>query len=63
MLFGGLVALVLVVPAVAQRGAEGGEWLSYGGDVGSTKYSALDQIDAENFGATPSPWTPWATRI
>ena len=32
-------------PAVrAQHGAAGGEWRSYGGDLGSTKYSPLDQI-------------------
>ena len=35
--------------AVAQYGARNGEWRSYGGDAGSTKYSPLDQIDAANF--------------
>ena len=34
---------------VAQYGATNGEWRSYAGDVGSTKYSPLDQITAGNF--------------
>ncbi len=37
------------VPASAQYGAVGGEWRTYAGDQGSTKYSPLDQIDATNF--------------
>ena len=37
-----------VVPAAAQRGAADGQWASYGGDDGSTKYAPLDQIDAGN---------------
>ena len=36
-------------PSLAQYGATNGEWRSYGGDLGSTKYSPLDQIDATNF--------------
>ena len=35
--------------AHAQEGATRGEWRSYGGDTGSTKYSPLDQITAGNF--------------
>ena len=43
-------ALVLATqPAAAQYGAVDGEWRSYAGDNGSTKYSPLDQIDASNF--------------
>ena len=34
-------------PLAAQRGTENGEWRFYGGDAGSTKYSPLDQINAE----------------
>src|SRR5262245_28666003 len=34
--------------ADAQHGASGGEWPSYGGDAGGTKYSPLDQINATN---------------
>ncbi len=47
-LAGGLLA-VASAPAGAQYGAVGGEWRTYAGDQGSTKYSPLDQIDAANF--------------
>jgi len=42
--------------AGAQHGATLGEWRSYGGDVGSTKYSALDQITADNFEELEIAW-------
>ncbi len=45
---------------VAQQGAPPGDWPSYGGDVGSTKYSPLDQIDAGNFGDLELVWS-WDT--
>ena len=35
-------------PAFGQQGAQDGEWRSYGGDAGSTKYSPLDGIDETN---------------
>ncbi|MEP6961825.1 MAG: PQQ-binding-like beta-propeller repeat protein, partial [Acidobacteriota bacterium] len=35
--------------AWAQTGAKNGEWNTYGGDLGNTRYSALDQITASNF--------------
>jgi glucose dehydrogenase len=40
----------------AQSGAKNGEWRSYAGDVGSTRYSALDQINASNFGKLEVAW-------
>ncbi len=41
----------------AQHGAPAnGEWPTYGGDLGATKYSPLDQIDASNFGALEIAW-------
>lgn len=43
-------------PSVAQYGAANGEWRSYGGDLGSTKYSPLDQIDARNFEDLEVAW-------
>ena len=43
-------------PAGAQQGATGGEWRSYGGDSGSTKYSPLDQIDENNFEQLEVAW-------
>jgi quinoprotein glucose dehydrogenase len=42
--------------ASAQQGAKDGEWISYGGDKGSTKYSPLDQIDRSNFGDLEVAW-------
>ena len=33
-------------PARAQSGAKNGEWRTYGGDLGNTRYSPLDQINA-----------------
>ncbi len=42
--------------AWAQYGATDGEWRSYGGDLGSTKYSPLDQIDAGNFSDLRPAW-------
>jgi quinoprotein glucose dehydrogenase len=52
LLFILLAAVLLVLAAVstrAQKGALNGEWRSYGGDVGNTRYSPLDQINASNF--------------
>jgi quinoprotein glucose dehydrogenase len=40
----------------AQSGTKGGEWPSYGGDVGSTRYSPLDQINAVNFSKLQVAW-------
>ncbi|MEQ1885270.1 MAG: PQQ-binding-like beta-propeller repeat protein [Bryobacteraceae bacterium] len=40
----------------AQTGAKNGEWPTYGGDTGNTKYSALDQINASNFGKLEIAW-------
>ena len=44
------------IPASAQTGATSGEWRTYGGDLGSTRYSALDQINAENFNNLEIAW-------
>ena len=44
-------------PAAAQRGAPtNGEWPTYGGDLGGTKYSPLDQIDRDNFDDLEIAW-------
>jgi quinoprotein glucose dehydrogenase len=48
----GLVAL----PAAAQQGAKNGEWRNYGGDLGNTHYSPLDQISAGNFDKLEVAW-------
>ncbi len=50
------VVMLLPAPGLAQHGATNGEWRSYGGDLGSTKYSPLDQIDATNFDDLRLAW-------
>ncbi len=40
----------------AQYGPKGGEWTAYGGDVGHTRYSPLDQINADNFNKLEVAW-------
>ena len=42
--------------ASAQMGAKDGEWRTYGGDIGNTKYSPLDQINAGNFDKLKIAW-------
>ena len=44
-------------PAVGPQGAQNGEWRSYGGDAGSTKYSPLDAIDETNVQNLQVAWT------
>ncbi len=52
-----LVCLVaLAIPALAQVGAKNGEWRSYGGDTGNTRYSPLDQINGSNFNKLQLAW-------
>src|SRR5271170_3312127 len=40
----------------AQSGAKNGEWPTYGADLGNTRYSALDQINADNFNKLQIAW-------
>ena len=40
----------------AQTGALNGEWRSYGGDTGHTRYAPLDQINAANFSKLTVAW-------
>ncbi len=51
-----LVLLATGAPLGAQTGAPGGEWPTYGGDLGHTRYAALDQIDAGNFDELEIAW-------
>jgi quinoprotein glucose dehydrogenase len=39
-----------------QTGAVNGEWRSYGGDAGHTRYAPLSQIDATNFSTVTVAW-------
>ncbi len=59
MLSGVVPALWIVwcaLPVAAQSGAQNGEWRSYGGDLGNTHYSPLDQINADNFSQLQVAW-------
>lgn len=52
-----ILCVLLFGPAQAQYGTLSGDWPSYGGDTGSTKYSPLDQINAQNFQELEVAWT------
>ena len=43
-------------PAYPTLTTERGEWPSYGGDAGHTRYSPLDRIDASNFSTLEVAW-------
>jgi quinoprotein glucose dehydrogenase len=51
-----IVVLLAAGAGAAQQGAPQGEWPSFGGDPGNTKYSPLDQIDADNFADLEMAW-------
>jgi quinoprotein glucose dehydrogenase len=51
-----LLFLGVSIPLAAQSGAKNGEWRNYGGDLGNTHYSALDQINAGNFSKLQVAW-------
>jgi len=50
------IAAVPAIPARAQSGAKDGEWRNYGGDLGNTRYSPLDRINAGNFNKLEIAW-------
>jgi len=51
------VGLILMAGSVAaQSGARNGEWRTYGSDLGNTRYSPLDQINASNFNRLELAW-------
>lgn len=52
-----IVSTSSAVPALAQYGAQNGQWRSYGGDQGSTRYSPLDQINRDNVKNLQVAWT------
>ena len=53
---GVLILMALAVPAGAQYGAPDGEWHTWGGDQGFTRYSNLSQINAENVHSLQAVW-------
>ncbi len=53
----GLIGLTLLAASAhAQTGAKNGEWRTYGGDLGNTRYAALNQINAGNFDKLRIAW-------
>ena len=50
------LAAYAAVTLNGQSGAANGEWRSYGGDLGNTRYSPLDQINAANFSKLEVAW-------
>src|ERR1700677_630524 len=50
------MCLLAALPLSAQSGAQGGEWRTYGGDLGNTRYAALDQINSSNFNKLQIVW-------
>ena len=53
---GAFIAIASAASLLAQAGAKSGEWRSYGGDIGHTRYSPLDQINAGNFNKLEVAW-------
>ncbi len=51
-----ICVLACTLPVNGQSGAKNGEWRTYGGDLGNTHYSPLDQINAGNFGKLQVAW-------
>jgi quinoprotein glucose dehydrogenase len=52
-------ALVLALAGttlVAQQGTKNGEWRTWAGDLGATRYAPLDQINASNFNTLEIAW-------
>jgi quinoprotein glucose dehydrogenase len=46
----------MAVTLSGQSGARNGEWTTYGGDPGHTRYAPLDQITAANFSSLEVAW-------
>ena len=55
-IFAAALLLAGISPLAAQTGAKNGEWRTYGGDLGNTHYSPLDQINAANFNKLQVAW-------
>jgi quinoprotein glucose dehydrogenase len=52
----GIGLFCTIIPLNAQSGAKNGEWRTYGGDLGNTRYSPLNQINASNFDKLQIAW-------
>ena len=51
-----MLFILAAMPLASQTGAKNGEWPSYGADLGNTKYSPLNQINASNFNTLKLAW-------
>jgi quinoprotein glucose dehydrogenase len=51
-----VVVASLTISVAGQSGAKNGEWRHYGGDIGNTRYSPLDQINGSNFSKLEIAW-------
>src|SRR5215210_6463144 len=56
-----LIALWTILPGTGQAqspsyGTQNGEWQTYSGDLKSTRYSPLDQVNAGNFNKLKVAW-------
>src|SRR5882724_6192498 len=51
-----LAGVSLHNPLSAQSAAPSGEWRTYGGDLASTRYAPLDQINRDNFSKLEVAW-------
>ena len=51
-----VAGLVLVAVALAQSPSAPVDWKTYGGDLASTRYSPLDQINKDNFSKLKIAW-------
>ncbi len=51
-----ILLALCATPVSAQHGTTKGEWPSYSADVGSTRYSPLDQIDKDNVNELEVLW-------
>jgi quinoprotein glucose dehydrogenase len=51
-----IASLCAASRTTAQQGTTGDQWISYGGDKGSTKYAPLDQITPDNFDRLKIAW-------
>jgi len=49
-----LASITIVISG--QSGTKNGEWRTYGGDLGHTRYAPLDQVTAQNFNQLEIAW-------
>src|SRR5258705_597507 len=51
-----ILLVLLLSPLAAQHGTRDGQWRTYNGDSGSTKYAPLDQINKSNVTSLRIVW-------